>query len=136
VAGPDDIALHLTVRQLATLLRMHELRSEAFDNRNGIHSEELQALQAFELVRPAVHPKGCWKISPKGRLVAMMYLGQARTTVRIDITSADEVEYWSTELGVDEPTLRSAVEAAGEYVENVRQYLAHLQRVGPAKDGN
>jgi hypothetical protein len=34
-----------------------------------------------------------------------------------------EIKYWTQELGVSEPKLRSAIQAVGPLVKNVKQYL-------------
>lgn len=41
----------------------------------------------------------------------------------ININVAQEVRFWTRELGVDETTLRSAVKAAGSSSDAVRRYL-------------
>ena len=47
--------------------------------------------------------------------------GQDRA--RINLNEDYEVRDWTQSLGVDEPTLRSAVQAVGDRADDVREYL-------------
>jgi len=49
--------------------------------------------------------------------------GQDRA--RINLNEDYEARDWSQSLGVDEDTLRGAVQAVGDRVEDVRNYLAN-----------
>jgi hypothetical protein len=42
---------------------------------------------------------------------------------RINVTRKHEVMYWTKKLGVDEETLKAAIQAAGPTVGAVRQHL-------------
>jgi hypothetical protein len=46
-----------------------------------------------------------------------------RDPSRVDLSLADEVQYWTRALGASEAVLREAVAQAGENVERVREYL-------------
>jgi hypothetical protein len=43
--------------------------------------------------------------------------------VHIDVGQPDDLAYWTEVLGVDEPTLRGAIQAVGFTADDVRDYL-------------
>lgn len=46
-----------------------------------------------------------------------------RDPARVDLSEARDVQYWTRALGASEAVLREAVAAAGDDVEQVREYL-------------
>jgi len=43
---------------------------------------------------------------------------------RVAVEQPEDLLYWTEEYGVDEPTLRGAIQAVGDLPDDVRDYLA------------
>jgi hypothetical protein len=69
----------------------------------------------------------------------MMYRGQTASASSsasasvVGIEAPEDLRFWAEKLQVHENVLREAVGTVGDREDNIRQYLAHLERVRRAE---